>query len=125
MIARLLTLFSFLAFSAVAFAAGKAFDQPSFDLARQEGKPILVMIHADWCPTCRAQTKVIDALAAKPEFAKFQFLRVDYDKQKGFVDVFRAPRQSTLIVFKGKKEVARSIGETGEEMIATMMRKAL
>ncbi|HEY8085578.1 MAG TPA: thioredoxin family protein [Methylophilaceae bacterium] len=126
MLARLLTLFSFLVFTTAANAVMvKPFDQPSFDEARNDGKPLLVMVHASWCPTCRAQAKAVDALMTKPEFANFQILRVDYDKQKGFVDLLRAPRQSVLIVYKGKTEVARSLGETDQEAIAAMLRKAL
>jgi len=125
MFIRTIILFFSLLIASTSFAAGKPFDQATFDQARKDGKPILVMIHADWCPTCRAQGKVVDNLAAKLEFATFQILRVDYDKQKGFVSVFKVPRQSSLIVYKGKTEVARSTGETSEDMIAAMMRKAL
>lgn len=127
MLARFLTLVSFLVFTTAAAAAPmvKPFDQAGFDAARQGDKPTLVMVHASWCPTCRAQAKAIDALMAKPEFATYQILRVDYDKQKGFVDMLHAPRQSVLIVYKGKTEVARSLGETDEEMISAMLRKAL
>jgi thioredoxin 1 len=127
MFARFLALFTFLVFttSAAAVPMVKPFDQAGFDAARQDGKPTLVMVHASWCPTCRSQAKAIEGLMAKPEFAKFQILRVDYDKQKGFVDMLHAPRQSVLIVYKGKSEVARSLGETDPEMIAAMLRKAL
>jgi len=127
MLTRLLTLFSFLVFTTAASAAVavKPFDQASFDQARMDNKPTLVMVHASWCPTCRAQAKAIDALMTKPEFATFQVLRVDYDKQKGFVDMLRAPRQSVLIVYKGKTEVARSLGETDPEAISAMLHKAL
>jgi thiol-disulfide isomerase/thioredoxin len=125
MLARLFTLLTFLVFTTSALALGKPFDQAGFDEARQGDKPTLVMVHASWCPTCRSQAKAIEGLMAKPEFAKFQILRVDYDKQKGFVDMLHAPRQSVLIVYKGKTEVARSLGETDPEMIAGMLRKAL
>jgi hypothetical protein len=50
---------------------------------------------------------------------------MDYDKEKnGFVLAFRVNRQSALLVFKGGKEVGRSIGETNEEAIAKLMRRA-
>jgi hypothetical protein len=69
---------------------------------------------------------VIDKLAATPEFSRFRIFRMDYDKEKnGFVLAFRVNRQSALLVFKGGKEVGRSIGETNEEAIAKLMRKAL
>lgn len=125
MLFRLIFLFSLMSFTGGVFAAGVPFEQASFDKARKDGGPVLLMVHADWCPTCRAQAPVIDKLAAKPEFAAFRIFRMDYDKQKGFVGAFRVSRQSALLVFKGGKEVARSLGETNEDAIAAMMRKAL
>jgi len=38
-----------------AFAAeSRTFDAGSFAAAQKAGKPILVAIHASWCPTCKA-----------------------------------------------------------------------
>lgn len=117
---------SFLAFSLSASAAPKAYDAASFNQARKDGGPVLLLVHADWCPTCRAQAPIIDKLSAKPEFAAYRIFRLDYDKEKnGFVLAYRVNRQSAMLVFKGGKEVARSIGETNEEAIAALMRKGL
>jgi thiol-disulfide isomerase/thioredoxin len=52
--------------TSLAFASSQSgiqpFTQARFDTMQQQGKPVLVWIHADWCPTCRAQGKVLDEL---------------------------------------------------------------
>ncbi len=111
--------------AAAAWAAVKSFDQASFEAAQAAGKPILVEVHADWCPTCRAQDPIISELTREPKNAGFVVLRVDFDNQKDVVRRFRAQYQSTLIVFKGKKEVSRSTGETRKDEIAAQLAKAL
>jgi len=111
--------------AAAAWAAVKPFDQASFDAAQAAGKPILVEIHADWCPTCRAQEPIISELMREPKNGGFVVLRVDFDNQKEVVKHFRAQYQSTLIVFNGKKEVSRSTGETRKDQIAAQLAKAL
>jgi len=126
MLFRSIILSLMMSFATSAFAAVTAYDPTTFNQARKDGGPVLLMVHADWCPTCRAQAPVVDKLAAKPEFAKFRIFRMDYDKEKnGFVLAFRVNRQSALLVFKGGKEIGRSIGETNEEAIANLMRKAI
>ena len=112
-------------FAAAAWAAGKPFDQAGFEAAQAAGKPILVEVHAEWCPTCRAQEPIVSELMREPKNAGFVVLRVDFDNQKDVVKRFRTQYQSTLIVFKGKKEVSRSTGETRKEAIAAQLAKAL
>ncbi len=107
------------------FAADTAFDAARFDALNKQGKPILVAIHADWCPTCRAQAPIVSGLLKTPELKEITAFRVDFDDQKDAVRRFRASTQSTLIVFKGGKEVGRSIGDTRQEGIAALLRKAI
>lgn len=105
--------------------AATPYTQAEFDALQQAGKPILVLVHADWCPTCRAQAPLLEALLAQPEFRSITALRVDFDKQKPVVRAFHVPYQSTLIVFKGGVEVGRSTAETRKEQLAELLRKAL
>ena len=111
-------------FAVSAWAAVKPFDQAAFAAAQAAGKPILVEIHADWCPTCRAQDPVISELMREPKNAGFVVLRVDFDGQKDVVKRFHVQYQSTLIVFKGRKEVSRSTGETRKAEIEAQLAKA-
>lgn len=108
-----------------ALAAEAAFDKSTFDSLQKEGKAILVGIHADWCPTCKTQGPIISVLLKTPEFHGITALRVDFDKQKSDVKGFKAQYQSTLIVFKGGKEVGRSTGDTNKESIAALLKKAI
>ena len=111
-----------LATLAPAFAGDEQpFTQAAFDAAQKDNKSILVEIHADWCPTCKAQAPLIKALTEQSEFSGMIVLRVDYDAQKDIVRAFGAQQQSTLIVFKGAKETGRSVGETSLAPIAALL----
>ncbi len=121
---RSLLLFSFFAAGA-ALAGGQPFDRVAFDALQKQGKPILVTIHADWCPTCKAQEPIVSELLKTPELQGIAALRVDFDQQKDVVKMFKAQYQSTLIVFKGGKEVGRSTGDTKKESIAALLKKAI
>src|SRR5579872_7621564 len=81
--------------SAVPFSAA------AFKAAQAAGGPILVEIHADWCPTCKAQNPILDKLTAAPKFKDLKVFRVDFDAMKPVVKQFGAQMQSTLIVYKG------------------------
>lgn len=76
------------------------------------GKIIVVDVHAVWCPTCKAQAPTLDALRQDAQLKDAVFFRVDFDKEKAFLREHRIPRQSTVLVFRGKQETARSIAES-------------
>jgi thioredoxin 1 len=103
----------------------KAFDTKAFAAAQQAGKPILVAVHASWCPTCKAQKPILSELLARPEFKDLAYFVVDFDSQKDAVKRFGARVQSTLIVFKGETEAGRSAGDTERSSISALLHKTL
>jgi len=103
----------------------KPFTQAAFDAAMAAKKPVLVEIHADWCPTCKAQAPIIKSLTNDARFSGMTVLRVDFDAQKDVVRKFGAQQQSTLIVFKGGAEAGRSVGETSLAPITALLGKAI
>jgi thioredoxin 1 len=112
--------------SATAIAAEEQpFTRQAFLAAQGAGKSILVEIHASWCPTCQAQKPILGKLFADPKFKNMVVFRVDFDSQKDEVRNFKARIQSTLITFKGREEVARSVGDTNAESIADLLALAL
>jgi thioredoxin 1 len=102
----------------------KTFDAKSFAAAQKAGRPILVAIHASWCPTCKAQKPILSELIAKPEFKDLVYF-VDFDGQKDAVKYFGARVQSTLIAFKGETETGRSAGDTERSSISALLHKTL
>lgn len=121
----LLAATAFLAATSVAFAAEKPFSEAAFAAAQGAGKPVIIHVYAPWCPTCRAQEPILRKLEADPKFAGAETFRVDFDGQKDAVKALKARNQSTIIVFKGAKEVGRSVGETDEKAISALLDKAL
>ena len=122
----LLAATAILATTLPAFAAGPApFDQAAFEAAQAAGRPILVQISAPWCPICKTQKPIIAALGQEPRFRELAIFDIDFDSQKEIVRRFNARSQSTLIAFKGKDEVGRSIGETQPEWIESFLEKTL
>lgn len=106
--------------AALAFASVANFAQAldiapwtAADFAQQQtaGNTVALHFHADWCSTCKAQEKVFNGWrgdAAVPG----QLLVVDYDNARELRRQLGVRMQSTLIVFKGSKEVARLAGDT-------------
>lgn len=103
----------------------RAFDAKAFAAAQQAGKPILVAVHASWCPTCKAQKPILSELLARPEFKDLVYFVIDFDSQKDVVKQFKARVQSTLIVFKGESETGRSAGDTEASSISALLHKTL
>lgn len=89
----------------------------AFDAAQKAGKPILVDTYATWCEICARQAPIIDKLVAEPKYKNLVVFRVNFDTQKDAMRRFNARMQSTLISFRGTKEVGRSVGETQPEWI--------
>ncbi|WP_442753603.1 thioredoxin family protein [Methylocystis sp. JAN1] len=114
-----------LATMSAAVAAEKPFSEAAFTAAQAAGKSIVVHVFAPWCPTCRAQEPILQRLEADPKFTRAEAFRVDFDGQKDAVKALKARNQSTIIVFKGAKEVGRSVGETDEKAISALLDKAL
>jgi thioredoxin 1 len=115
-----------LAFTSPVFAeGGKPFDRAAFDAAQAAGKPILIDVSAPWCPTCKAQAPILSKLMRDPRFKNVVAFNVDFDSQKDVLKRFNVQRQSTLIVFKGKQEAGRSVGDTNPASIEAMLAKAI
>jgi len=108
-------------------AAGeiKPYSQPQFDALAASGNPIVLAIHADWCPTCKAQKPILDALMARPAFKDVTTLTIDFDADKALLARYRVGMQSTLIAFKGARELGRSVGDTTPAGIEGLIHKTV
>lgn len=102
--------------------AGQPFDARAFQASQAAGKSILVDVTAPWCPTCKQQRPIVQQIEKEhPDLVVYE---VDFDTSKDVLKQFRVQYQSTLIVFKGPKEVARSTGETDPAPLRALVAKA-
>jgi len=106
--------------------ASFAFDAPSFNEKsfkenQAKGEAILVDVYAKWCPTCKKQHAELVEIFNDEKYKGIKSYKLDYD-DKDLVKKFSnligkpIPRQSTIVVLKGKEIVAFSIAETGEKL---------
>lgn len=107
--------------STLAVHAREKFDASRFEDAQAAGKAILIDVSAEWCPTCKKQRPIVDAV--EKERSGLVVYEVDFDTAKDALVRFRAQSQSTLIVFKGAKEVGRSTGDTDPARIRALVAK--
>ena len=98
--------------AAASAAEWKAYSPEALTEAQSAGKPILVDVFAAWCPTCRAQNPILVKLTSEPKYKDLVVLKADFDQDKDALKALRVQSQSTLIVFKGDKELDRSVGST-------------
>ncbi len=78
--------------------AGQPYDAKAFQASQAAGKSILVDVTAPWCPTCKQQRPIVQAIEKeRPDLVVYE---VDFDTAKDVLKRFRAQYQSTLIVFK-------------------------
>ena len=93
------------------------FTGAAFTQAQADGRTILVDVHADWCPTCKAQAPILDELTQEDALSDAVFLKVDFDRDKDFIRELRIPRQSTVLLFDGEEELVRSVAETDRDTL--------
>jgi thioredoxin 1 len=101
------------------------FSTAALQAAQRAGKPVLVDIHADWCPTCRRQAPTIEAISRDPAFAKLVILKLDFDAQVAERTVLSVTKQSTLIAYNGRAERNRATGITDPAQIKALAATAL
>ena len=115
-----------LAFMLPALAApAQPFDETAFRKAQQEGRTVLVEVHADWCSACTKQKPILESLGKDKAFEKVVRFSVDFDKPGNALKLFRVASQATLLVFRGEQEIARSTFDTNPDSIRAMLAKGV
>lgn len=109
----------------VSTAGWQTYDEAEFMMAQKKGKTIVVDVYANWCPTCRAQAPIMDELRQEHAGADVLFVKVNFDEEKDFLRAHRIPRQSTILIFNGMEERARSIAETDRARLRSVVLDAL
>ena len=96
-------------FAAIAPARAFTFqpyDGDAVSKAIKSGKPVNVRVYALSRLRRHAQGAILFGLEGDTKYDAISFFRIDYDRQKEVVAALACPR-STLIAYKGGKEIAR------------------
>jgi thioredoxin 1 len=112
-------------FASLAVSAELPFNQAQFDAMRSAGGPVAVVFHADWCPTCRAQAPVLKELSETPALKPLTLYVANFDTEKALKRSLGITQQSTIVVFKGGKEIARSTGDTQRDRLDALLKQAV
>jgi thiol-disulfide isomerase/thioredoxin len=112
-------------FSTTVFSAGVPITAADLAEIEKKGKSAVISVHADWCSTCKSQDKVLANLMKAPEFKNVTFYQLEFDTQKDLLKTLKVRTQSTIIVFKGGKEVARATGDTKEAALSKLAKQAI
>ena len=86
------------AFGVNAMEKETTFNKELFDKAQADGKIVIVSSWIKYCTSCASQMKVLNKAKKEGKLSDIQY-------------------QTSLLIFKGSKEIYRSIGETTEDLI--------
>ncbi|TVP88283.1 MAG: thioredoxin [Pseudomonadaceae bacterium] len=103
----------------------EAFNEERYNELRDGGEVFLIDVYATWCSTCKAQQEILKQFQAENPDAQLTILEVDFDDDKKWVRHFRAPRQSTLVLYRGEDQQWFSVGETRYDVIADQLTQVL
>ena len=101
------------------------YDPAAIKKAQASGQSYALAFHADWCPTCKQQAKVFEQLKADPALKNVTLYNVDYDGETELKKALKVRTQSTVIVYKGAKEVTRSVSETSSSGLKKLLAQSL
>ena len=99
------------------------FDIEKFKFAQNNGK--IVVIHS-WnksCGTCAKQKPILEK--AKKDFENVIFMNFEQTKNKDIAKLLKVDYWTTIIVYKGNKELAREIGLYNQEDIYNLIKKGI
>jgi thioredoxin 1 len=116
-----LAIYGVLFLSLSANADFKSFSKADYDAAIKSGHAVVVDFHASWCPTCKKQEPILNEIVRMKGYENVVTLKADFDKEKDLKKALNVSKQSTVVVFKGGKEVGRSTGSTSKDELKKLI----
>ena len=105
------------------------FNKDLFTKAQSEGKVVIISSWIKYCSSCASQMKLLKNAKKEGKLQDIKFDNIEYFAfdvtNKEIADLFGVQYQTTLLIFKGNKEVYRSIGETTEDLIYEALKASI
>ena len=125
----ILLLFFFFTSNVYSMEKETTFNKELFDKAQSQGKIVIVSSWIKYCTSCASQMKVLNTAKKNGELSDIKFDNIEYFAfdvtDKNISNFFNVQYQTTLLIFKGNKEVYRSIGETSEKLIYEALKASI
>jgi thioredoxin 1 len=125
----LIFIFFLFSFSVNAMEKETTFNKKLFDKAQSEGKVVVISSWIKYCTSCAGQMKILQNAKNQGALLDIKFDNIEYFSfdvtKKDISNFFDVQYQTTLIIFKGNKEVYRSIGETTEDLIYEALKASI
>jgi thiol-disulfide isomerase/thioredoxin len=101
------------------------YEADKFVQARATGKTIAIQFHSGWCPVCVMQERGVRSLQQDRDLADVTVFQADFTKEEALRKQFNVTSFSTLVIFKGNVERARTTGDFRPEQLKPLFAKAL
>tara|TARA_B100001540_G_C15547305_1_gene524203 strand:- start:337 stop:705 length:369 start_codon:yes stop_codon:yes gene_type:complete len=98
------------------------FNKDNFLQAQKDGQTVVINSWNKWCGTCIRQEKVLKQ--ARKEFNDILFLTFEQNN-KEVAQLLNIDRRSTIVVYKGNKEISRAIGIIKKDKIYSLIKKGI
>ena len=125
----LIFIFCLFALNANAMEKKTTFNKSLFDKAQSEGKIVVVSSWIKYCSSCASQMKVLQKAKKEGKLSDIKFddiLYFSFDVTNSEIaNLLNVQYQTTLLIFKGNKEIYRSLGETTEDLIYEALKASI
>ena len=82
----------------------------------------LLDFYADWCMPCKMLSPILEQVEAE---VKIPIYKVNVDESRELAEVFGVMGIPTLVLMRGKNEVARHVGFANKEFLVGWIKKNL
>ena len=105
------------------------FNEKLFNKAQSEGKVIIISSWIKYCSSCAGQMKILNKAKKDGKLNDIKFENIEYFSfdvtNRNIADLFNVQYQTTLIIFKNKEEVYRSLGETTKDLLYEAIKSSI
>ena len=115
--------------NAIAAEKETTFNKDLFDKAQSDGKIVIVSSWIKYCSSCAGQMKILKTAKEQGGLSDIKFNNIEYFSfdvtNKEIANLLKVQYQTTLLIFKGNKEIYRSVGETTEDLIYEAIKSSI
>ena len=115
--------------NAIAAEKETTFNKDLFNKAQSDGKIVIVSSWIKYCSSCAGQMKILKTAKEQGGLSDIKFNNIEYFSfdvtNKEIANLLKVQYQTTLLIFKGNKEIYRSVGETTEDLIYEAIKSSI